>query len=212
MVAHGADHQCTFACAGSVHVQRGCLHLVGKHAHLRPVGFAFVFAVEDVGTEHVTYVVLVSAFLGSLYSLAAEFEVGYRCVMSGQVVLCLPVAVGAAALCNHEVAQVDVHLTCAARAYTDDRFYVVEVKQFVRINADGRNTHTVSHYGDTFAFVCAGEGEHTAHVIYLYRVLQEAFCHQFGAQRVACHDHCLGDFVVLCPDMRGRSVFLSHNI
>ena len=131
--------------------------------------------------------------------------------MARQVVLGVPVAVRAAALRDNEVAQVDVHLPRAARAYADDRVHVIEIEQLIGVDSDRRDSHTVSHDGHFLAFVCTRERKHTADVVYLYRVLQKALCHQLGAQRVACHDHCLCNLAVLRTDMRSRALFFTHN-
>ena len=90
------------------------------------------------------------------------------------------IAIGATTLCNHQVAEINVHLTCTARTYADDSVYIVEVKQLIRVDADGRNAHSVTHNSHFLTFVRAGESQHATYVVHLNRVLQKTLCHQFG--------------------------------
>ena len=153
----------------------------------------------------------VAKFFAGIDGAAYQIERSDWGVCARQFVLVGIVAVGAGAHGYDDVAHMNVHLACAARTYANDCFNAIKIEEFVRVDADGRNAHAVSHHRNALAVVGTRETEHTAHVVELYRIFQIAFSHQFGAQRVAGHDDGFGNFAVLCPNVRGWCVF-SHSI
>ena len=95
------------------------------------------------------------------------------------------------------------------RAYTDNGLHIVEVEQFVGVNADGGHAHAVAHHAHPLAVVRAGETEHAAHIVELYGILKKFLCHEFGPERITGHNHGLGNLAFACPDM--GSWCLVHN-
>ena len=80
----------------------------------------------------------------------------------------------------------------------------VLAEQLIRINTDGRHTHTAAHHADGAALVGAGIAEHTAHIGDDARVFEESLGNEFSAQRVAGHQHGLGKIALFGAVMRGR--------
>ena len=68
----------------------------------------------------------------------------------------------------------------------------------------------MAHHADAFAFVGAGEAQHSADVIELNGIIEEIFCHELDSQRVARHDDGLGYLAVLRSDVRCRCT--CHNV
>ena len=52
---------------------------------------------------------------------------------------------------------------CACGTDADDLVDIVEVEQFIGINADGRHAHAAAHDGDFFPFIGTGIAEHIKH-------------------------------------------------
>ena len=97
------------------------------------------------------------------------------------------IGVCAGSLCNDDVIQIDVILNRAGRTDTDDILYTISVKQLVRVDANGRHTHSGGHHRYTNPFVVAGISLNTPDVIHQYSVIQKVFSYEFGAQGITWH-------------------------
>ena len=64
----------------------------------------------------------------------------------------------------------------------------------------------MTHHADALAFICAGESQHATHLVEAHSIVKIALGHEFHTQRVARHNHCLGDFAVLGPNVGCRSL------
>ena len=79
-------------------------------------------------------------------------------------------------------------------------FYVYVV--FEGVDADRRNTHSVTHNRYLLALVSAGVTIHSAYLVNQFRILEIAFCHKLCTKRVARHNYALGNLAVFSPNMR----------
>ena len=113
------------------------------------------------------------------------------------------VGIGAGALRDHQIIQVDILLNGARGADADDILHTVAVEQLVGINADGGHTHAGCHDGDLDALVGAGVALHTPDVVDEDGVFQKILGDEFAAQRVAGHQDGLAEITGLCGNMRG---------
>ena len=95
-------------------------------------------------------------------------------------------------------------------AYADDGLDALEMVQFIRIKADGRHAHSVSHHAHALAFVSAGVAQHAADFIEADRILEVSFGHEFDAERVSGHDDGFGYVAIFGSDMRSGGIFLAH--
>ena len=71
------------------------------------------------------------------------------------------------------------------------------------VDADGWHTHAGGHDGDLHALVGAGVALHAPDVVDQHRVFQKILRDEFGAQRVAGHQHSFGEISGLRGNMRG---------
>ena len=123
---------------------------------------------------------------------------------TGQMELVGKVAVGAGALSQHNIIQIDVVLDGAGRAYTDDVLHAIAIVQLVGVDADGRHAHTGGHNADLHALVSTGVAVDATDIVHQNGVFQEVFSNEFAAQRIAGHQHSLTEIAGSGSNMRGR--------
>ena len=113
------------------------------------------------------------------------------------------VGIGAGALGDHQIIQVDMLLNGARGTDADDILHAVAVEQLVGVNADGGHTHAGGHDGDLDTLVGAGVALHAPDVVDEDGVFQEILGDEFAAQRVAGHQYGLAEITGLCGNVRG---------
>ena len=94
-------------------------------------------------------------------------------------------------------------------AYTDNILHTVAVIQLVRINTDGRHTHTGGHYRDFNALVSAGVTVDTADIVHKDGIFQEILCDKLGAKGITGHQNGLAEITGFCADMGSGGI--EHN-
>ena len=103
----------------------------------------------------------------------------------------------------------EIGLYRSCRSDADDGLHTVEIEELVGIDADGGHTHAVTHHADALALMSACKAKHTSNIVELYGIIEELLCHEFRTQRIARHNHCLGDVAILGPDVGSWS--FCHN-
>ena len=114
------------------------------------------------------------------------------------------IRVGAGALAQHDVINIDMLLNGTGRTHTDDIFHTVAVKELMGLDANGRHSHAGSHHRDLNALVSSGVTVDTADVIHKDGIFQKIFRNKFGAQRITGHQNGLAEITGFCADVRGR--------
>ena len=213
MVRDRADGKRMLLCPRRIHIERRRFHLHGKNAHLLPaviclpaLGHIAVVAVEPVGGQDVADVVRNAHFLSRLDAGLQHVEVCNRGKRACQMVLRRPVGVGAGALTDDDVAQLDRVLQRAGGADTHDVLHAEHGVKLPGIDADRRHAHAGCHDGDFRAAVGSGVALNAADIVDQNRVLQEVFRDELCAQRVAGHQHRLTEIAGLCVNVRGRII------
>lgn len=210
VVGDGADAEGLLFCVGRIHVQLRNLHLHGQDAHALPAVVVGVGGVEHVGREHVTHAVAVAHALAGLHGAERQLEVGDGGEGAGQLVLRGVVGVGAGAGGDDDVAHVEVLLDGTGGAHADDGLHVVEVEQFIGVDAYRGAAHAVAHDADAAAVAGAGVAQHAAYLVEEHGVLQVVLGHELDAQRVASHDDGVGNLALPCANVRCRCI--CHNV
>ena len=147
--------------------------------------------------------------LGGLHCLGEQFPGGDGGEGAGQVELLGPVGVGAGALGNHQVIQVNILLNGAGGTYPDDVVHAVAGEQFMGVDADGGHSHAGGHDGDLHTLIGAGIALNAPDVVHQHRVFQKVFRNELGAQGIAGHQHGLAKIAGLGGNMRGWGI--KHN-
>ena len=165
-----------------------------------------ILAVEGIRREHITHHIMIAEAFTSLSSPAKEFKIGNGRIGARQFILRHIIGVGAGTLGDDKVAYVEIGVDRAGRTYADNGLYAIEIVKFVGIDADRRDTHTMAHHTDALALIGAGKTKHTSDIVELYGIVEKFLCHELNAQGVTCHNHCLGDVAIICPNMGCRSL------
>ncbi len=203
MVGYGADAQGALFEIGGVGVERGGLHLDREHAHVAPFavpvaagGGVEVVRGEDVADLHV-HAVLLRAFNG----LGKQRVV--RDGGEGPVELEIVdiAGVGARALTGDDVHELQLVLKRPGGADADDVVHAVLAEKLPAVDADGGHTHAGGHDRHGNALPRAGVPLHAADVVDEHGVCEEGVGDELRAQRVAGHEHGLGDLAGLCVYM-----------
>ena len=161
-------------------------------------------AVEHIGGIHIAHMVTSTVCLRRLYCLGKQFIGGDGCKGTAQVELAGKIGIGASALGDHQIIEVNMLLDGAGKTHTNNIFHPVAVKQLMGVDSHGRHAHTRGHNGHLYALISAGIALDTTDVIDQNRVFQKVFCDKFRAQRVTGHQNRLAKITRLCADMRGR--------
>jgi len=213
VVGDRTDGQRALAAAGRVHIQRSGLHLDGHNAHLFPrevclkrLGHAAVVAVEPVGGEQIADLIARAHLLGNVHAGAQEAEIGDRRERAGQMILPRPAGVGAGALRDDDVPELQLVSQRAGGADAQDVLHAVDREQLPRVNADGRHTHAGGHDGDAHAVIGAGVALNAPDVVDEHGIGQEIFRDEFRAQRIAGHQDSLSEVAGPGADVRGRII------
>ena len=112
------------------------------------------------------------------------------------------VGVRARARTGDDVHEVQVVRERTGRADTDNVVDIVEVVQLPAVDADRRDAHTGGHHGHGHALPRAGVTLHAADVVDEHGIFQKGLGDELRAQRVAGHEHGLGDVSGFGCDMR----------
>ena len=212
MVRNGANAQATLAVTSGIHIQGGGFHFQSHDAHLlqtvhavQALGYVFVVTVEHIRRIHIAHMIGCAVGLTSLHRFAEQFPRSNGCKCTGHVELILPCRIGACALGDHDVIQVNMILDRAGRAHTDDVFHTEEIKQLMGIDADGRHTHAGSHNGHLNTLVIAGVAVDTTNVVHQHGIFQKVFSNKLRTQGITGHQHSFAKAdLILHIDMRGR--------
>ncbi|MNV15953.1 hypothetical protein D3C71_1067020 [compost metagenome] len=111
--------------------------------------------------------------------------------------------IGASTHADDYVTQFHVHTHGTARAHADDFLHAEIGDQLFGVDGAGRDTHTVTHYGDFAAFIGTGEAQHAAHVVHFTHVFEEGFSNVLRAQRVARHQNYVREIAHFCINVWG---------
>ena len=210
MVRDGTYTQCTVARAGCVHIQGSYLHLHSEHSHVDPLVGMGILTIEHIRRQHITNLVLISELLARLHRLTYQAEVAYGSECARHLITCCIVAVGAGTHSYCQVADMQVVVDRTSRSHTDDCLHAIEVIELIGVDADRGHTHAVSHHTYSLSLIGTCKAQHATHLVETYCIVEEFLGHQLHSQRVTRHNHRLGDFAVLCPDMGSWS--LVHNL
>ena len=86
----------------------------------------------------------------------------------------------------------------------DDPLHAEDVEQLVGIDADGRHAHAAGHDGYALALKIARIALHAAHVVHQLPIGQVRFGNEFGAQRIARHEHGAGKILRRAGNVGGQ--------
>lgn len=150
-------------------------------------------AVEDIGRVDTTEFTVDGESLGSREDGLVEFWAWENLIVSTTT---LNTSVGRVAICyfgKSDIHHIETVSVAAGRTYADDILYIIEIIEFVGIDADGWHTHAGSHDCDWDALVGTGVTIYVADRSDELWVSKESFCDEFGTQRIARHEDCLGE-------------------
>ena len=201
MVGDGADGQGPPTAVGSVHIESGGFHFYGQHTHTDPLVVVGVHVVEYVRREHVAHHVAIAEAVAGIGSATQQAEIGNGCILSRHFILIGIAAVGAGTLCDDQVAHMQIGIDASCRSHADDLLHAIEVEQFVTVDTDAGQAHSVPHHADALSIVHTSETKHVPHLIEQDRILQKLLRHKLRAEWVARHDDGLSNFAILCPDV-----------
>ena len=117
--------------------------------------------------------------------------------------------VSIAAHARHNVAQVQLLINHAGRTDADDVFHAVEIVQLIGVNADGGHAHAAGHDRNALALVKTRVALHAADVVDEFGVGEISVRDEFGAERVAGHQHGAGKISGCRRDVRSGDI--RHN-
>ena len=205
MVGDRADAQRALFRIGRVGIQSRRLHLDGEHAHALPqiVRALALGGIEVVGRENVADLELGPVLLCRLDGLFHQLIVRDRGIGAGDAEGAGQDGVGAGALADDDVHDVQLVAQRTGGADTDDVVHIVEVEQLPAVDADRRDAHAGGHDRDRHALPGAGVALDTADVVDKLGVGEEGLGDKLRAQRIAGHQHGLGDLAGLGVDVRG---------
>lgn len=112
--------------------------------------------------------------------------------------------VGGRAERDDHIAQADVRRDRAAAADADHGLHAVLAHQLGGVDGARRNAHAVRHHRHAPALVEAGVPVDVAHFGDAAGVREELARDVLGAQRIAGHEHRVGEVAGLRTDMRRR--------
>ena len=115
------------------------------------------------------------------------------------------VGVRARARTGDDVHQLQIVGERTGRADADDVVNIVEIVQLPAVDADRRDAHAGGHHGHGHALPRAGVALHAADVIDEHGIFKEGLGDELRAQRVAGHEHGLGDLTGFGFNMRRRN-------
>ena len=163
MIGDGADAQGALAVPGGVHVESRSLHFQRHDAHfpqavhaVQPLRHTHMVAVEHIGGIDVAHMVGGPVVFRSLHRFGQKLKACDGGKGAGQVELGGKVGIGAGALRDDQIIEVDIVLNGPGGAHPDNILHTVAVIQLVGVDADGGHTHTGGHDGDLDALVGAG--------------------------------------------------------
>ena len=121
-----------------------------------------------------------------------------------QMELRRPVGIGAGALGNDQIVQVDVLLNGTGGADPDDIFHPVAVEQLMGVNSDGRHAHAGGHHGHPDPLVQARVALNAPDIVYKDRIFQKVFRNKFRPQRITGHQYGFSEVAGSGGDMGSR--------
>ena len=121
------------------------------------------------------------------------------------------VGVGAGALGNDDIKQLQAPVESSGRAYPNDAFHVEHVIQLIGIDADGGHPHAAGHNGDPLALVITRIALNAPDIVHQLGIGQIGLGNHFGPQGISGHEYGLGKIFRRAADVRGKSRHRSSN-
>ena len=119
-----------------------------------------------------------------------------------------PVGIGTGALAKHQIVEPNLLLQSPGRAHPEDVLHTEDVVKLMRVDADGRHTHTGGHNRDLDALVGPGVTLNAPDVVHENRIFQEGLRNKLRPQGIAGHQDGFAKIAGLGIDMGSR---IFHN-
>ncbi|GDA56518.1 hypothetical protein HmCmsJML147_03480 [Escherichia coli] len=209
MVRHGADGQGFRAkfCSDAVDTSRFHFHAEDAVFFHHVEHFA-VRRVEQVSGEQVTNASINAQCFCRVYRVTHHVEVSD----SGKVMVfktdAVNFGIGAGTHTDNDVTQFYVRQNSTTGTYADNFLHAEIGDQFFGVDGAGRDTHTVTHYGNFAAFISTGEAQHTANVVHFTGIFKESFSNILRTQRVAWHQNYVSKIAHFCINVWSSHRFI----